>query len=108
MTIFSPDGKYGYICSSFSPETVVVASDTHQIVGRVKQESPFCPDIAATPDGKQVWFTLKDTGKIMIFNAQPPFEVIKGLIPARSPTTSISHAMRAANSLTSRLVGLTS
>ena len=24
MTIFSPDGKYGYVCSSFSPETVVV------------------------------------------------------------------------------------
>ena len=35
----------------------------HQIVGRVKQESPFCPNIAATPDGKQVWFTLKDIGK---------------------------------------------
>src|SRR5438874_1187429 len=79
MTIFSPDGKYGYICSSFSPETVVVASDTHQIVGRVKQDSPFCPDIAATPDGKQVWLTLKDVGKTMVFNAQPPFDVLKVL-----------------------------
>src|SRR5215212_1374980 len=76
MTIFSPDGKYGYICSSFSPETVVVASDTHQIVGRVKQESPFCPDISATPDGRQVWLTLKDVGKTMVFNAQPPFDVL--------------------------------
>jgi YVTN family beta-propeller protein len=45
----------------------------------VKQESPFCPDIAASPDGKQVWFTLKDTGKVMIFNARQPFEVIKVL-----------------------------
>jgi YVTN family beta-propeller protein len=45
----------------------------------VKQESPFCPDIAATPDGKQVWFTLKDVGKVMVFNALPPFEVIKVL-----------------------------
>jgi YVTN family beta-propeller protein len=79
MTIFSPDGKYGYICSSFSPETVIVASDTHQIVGRVKQESPFCPDIAATPDGRQVWLTLKDIGKTMVFNAQPPFDVLKVL-----------------------------
>ncbi|AUD00230.1 hypothetical protein QU42_03280 [Bradyrhizobium sp. UASWS1016] len=77
MTIFSPDGKYGYICSSFSPETVVVATDSHKIVGRVKQESPFCPDIAATPDGKQVWLTLKDVGKTMVFNAKPPFDVIK-------------------------------
>jgi YVTN family beta-propeller protein len=79
MTIFSPDGKYGYVCSSFSPETVVIATATKQIVGRVNQESPFCPDIAATPDGKQVWFTLKDIGKVMVFNALPPFEVIKVL-----------------------------
>ncbi|CAN5506413.1 YncE family protein [soil metagenome] len=79
MTIFSPDGKYGYICSSFSPETVVVATDSHKIVGRVKQESPFCPDIAATPDGKQVWLTLKDVGKTMVFSAKPPFDVVKTL-----------------------------
>src|SRR4029079_12312152 len=60
MQIFSPDGKYGYICSSFNPETVVVSVADHAIVARVKQESPFCPNIAATPDGEQVWFTLKD------------------------------------------------
>src|SRR6185295_11913926 len=77
MQIFSPDGRYGYICSSFTAETVVVSVADHRIVGRVPQESPFCPDIAATPDGKQVWFTLKDVGKVMVFNALPPFEVIK-------------------------------
>lgn len=77
MTIFSPDGKYGYICSSFSPETVVIDTTSKQIVGRVKQESPFCPDIAATPDGKQVWLTLKDIGKVMVFDAKPPFAVLK-------------------------------
>src|ERR1700686_4823178 len=60
MQIFSPDGKYGYVCSSFNPETVVVTVADHRIVGRVPQASPFCPNIAATPDGKQVWFTLKD------------------------------------------------
>ena len=79
MTIFSPDGKYGYVCSSFSPETVVIATAEHKIIGQIKQESPFCPDIAATPDGKQVWLTLKDVGKTMVFNAGPPFEVIKVL-----------------------------
>jgi len=77
MQIFSPDGKYGYICSSFNPETVVVDVADHAIVGRVKQESPFCPNIAATPDGDQVWFTLKDTGKTQVFNAKPPFNPIK-------------------------------
>jgi YVTN family beta-propeller protein len=79
MQIFSPDGKYGYICSSFNPETVVVTVADHQIVGRVKQESPFCPNIAASPDGKQVWFTLKDIGKTQVFDARPPFAPIKTL-----------------------------
>jgi YVTN family beta-propeller protein len=79
MTIFSPDGKYGYVCSSFTPETVVVTVADHQIVGRVPQASPFCPNIAATPDGSQVWFTLKDTGKTEVFNGRPPFEVLKTL-----------------------------
>ncbi|MBZ9649934.1 YncE family protein [Sphingobium sp. 3R8] len=77
MTIFSPDGKYGYVCSSFSPETVVIDTRSKRIVGRVKQDSPFCPDIAATPDGKQVWLTLKDVGKVMVFDAKPPFAVRK-------------------------------
>ena len=77
MQIFSPDGKYGYICSSFNPETVVVSVADHAIVARVKQESPFCPNIAATPDGDQVWFTLKDIGKTQVFNARPPFNPIK-------------------------------
>ena len=77
MQIFSPDGKYGYVCSSFNPETVVIDVATHEIVGHVKQDSPFCPNIAATPDGKQVWFTLKDVGRTMVFDARPPFAMIK-------------------------------
>ena len=44
-----------------------------------KQESPFCPNIAATPDGKQVWFTLKDTGRTQVFDARPPFAPLKTL-----------------------------
>src|SRR5919112_3662270 len=77
MTIFSPDGKYGYVCSSFTPETVVISVANHTIVGRVPQASPFCPNIAATPDGEQVWFTLKDIGKTEVFDAHPPFSVLK-------------------------------
>jgi YVTN family beta-propeller protein len=79
MTIFSPDGRYGYVCSSFTPETVVVSTQTHEIVGRVQQVSPFCPNIAASPDGEQVWMTLKDVGKVMVFNAKPPFQVLRVL-----------------------------
>ena len=77
MQIFSPDGKYGYICSSFTPEIDVVSVADHSIVARVKQESPFCPNIAATPDGGQVWFTLKDIGKTQVFDARPPFALIR-------------------------------
>lgn len=76
MQIFSPDGKYGYVCSSFNPETVVISVADHAIIGSVKQESPFCPNIAASPDGDQVWLTLKDIGRTMVFNARPPFNVL--------------------------------
>ena len=77
MTIFSPDGTYGYVCSSFSPETIVIAMKDRKIVGHVPQDSPFCPNIAASPDGTQVWLTLKDKGEVMAFRARPPFDVIK-------------------------------
>jgi hypothetical protein len=51
MTIFSPDGKYGYVCSSFSPETVIIATAGHKImlitrgtkrVGAARPNSPPC------------------------------------------------------------------
>jgi YVTN family beta-propeller protein len=54
----------------------VIDTKSHAIVGHVKQASPFCPDIAATPDGKQVWLTLKDIGKTQVINAAPPFNTI--------------------------------
>jgi YVTN family beta-propeller protein len=77
MQIFSPDGKYGYVCSSFNPETDIFSVADRQIVGKVQQASPFCPNIAATPDGSQVWLTLKDTGKVQVFDANPPFSPLK-------------------------------
>ena len=77
MTIFSPNGRYGYVCNSFNPTTDVISVADHKIIATVKQASPFCPDISATPDGKQVWLTLKDSGKTEVFNAVPPFNVLK-------------------------------
>src|SRR5690242_20914021 len=97
MTIFSPDGKYGYVCSSFTPETEVVSVADHKIVGKVPQASPFCPNIAATPDGKQVWFTLKDTGKTEVFDAQPPFSLLKTL--DTGPITNHVNIVRNANGM---------
>ncbi len=77
MQIFSPDGKYGYVCSSFQPRTSVISVAEHKVIATIEQASAFCPNIAATPDGKQVWFTLKDIGKVQVFDARPPFAPIR-------------------------------
>src|SRR5215470_17725932 len=95
MTIFSPDGKYGFVCSSFNPETAIVSVADHKVVGKVKQESPFCPNIAATPEGDQVWLTLKDVGKVMVFGAKPPFKALKVL--DTGPITNHVNIVRNAN-----------
>jgi YVTN family beta-propeller protein len=97
MTIFSPDGKYGYVCSSFTPETEVITVADHKIVGRVLQASPFCPNIAATPDSQQVWFTLKDSGKTQVFDGQPPFTLLKTL--DTGPITNHVNIVRNANGM---------
>ncbi|WP_338937501.1 YncE family protein [Paraburkholderia sp. 22B1P] len=97
MQIFSPDGKYGYVCSSFTPEIEVISVADHRIVGKVRQESPFCPDLAATPDGRQVWFTLKDIGKIQVFDARPPFASLTTI--ETGPITNHVNIVRNANGM---------
>ena len=76
MTMFGPDGRYGFVCSSFTPELAVVDTASHQIIKRVPQASPFCPNIAVSPENDEVWITLKDVGKVQVFRAKPPFEQI--------------------------------
>src|SRR5277367_3769965 len=74
MTIFGTDGRYAFVCSSFTPELTVVDARLHQVLKRLPQASPFCPNIAVTPENDEVWITLKDVGKVQVFSAQPPFE----------------------------------
>jgi YVTN family beta-propeller protein len=74
MTVFGPDGRYAFVCSSFEPELAVIETASHQIIKRLSQASPFCPNIAVSPENDEVWITLKDAGKVQVFNAQPPFE----------------------------------
>src|SRR5262245_37492043 len=76
MTMFGPDGRYGFVCSSFTPELAVVDTTSHQIIKRVPQTSPFCPNIAVSPENDEVWITLKDVGKVQVFGAKPPFDQI--------------------------------
>src|ERR1700724_3456813 len=73
MTMFGPDGRYAFVCSSFTPELAVVDTASHRLVHRLPQASPFCPNIAISPENDEVWITLKDTGKVQVFDAKPPF-----------------------------------
>ena len=74
MTMFGPDGKYAFVCSSFTPELAVVEIASHKVIKRLPQVSAFSPNIAVTPENDEVWITLKDVGKVQVFNAKPPFE----------------------------------
>ncbi len=76
MTMFGPDGRYGFVCSSFTPELAVIDTAAHQVIKRVPQASPFCPNIAVSPENDEVWITLKDVGKVQVFRVKPPFEQV--------------------------------
>src|SRR6266540_2922411 len=91
MTIFGPDGRYAFVCSSFSPELAVVAAASHQIIKRLPQASPFCPNLAVDPENNEVWITLKDVGKVQVFSAKPPFEQ-KALLETGPITNHVNFA----------------
>jgi YVTN family beta-propeller protein len=74
MTMFGADGKYAFVCSSFTPELAVIEVESHKVVKRLPQVSPFSPNIAVTPENDEVWITLKDVGKVQIYSAKPPFD----------------------------------
>jgi len=74
MTIFGTDGRYAFVCSSFTAELAVIDAVSREIVKRLPQASPFCPNIAVSPENDEVWMTLKDAGKVQVYSAKPPFE----------------------------------
>src|ERR1700741_2233556 len=43
MQIFSPDGMYGYVCSSFTPETDIFSVPDHALSARGRRRAPFSP-----------------------------------------------------------------
>ena len=73
MVLFNPNGRYAYVPSSFTPELSVIDTRSYRVIAHVKQASPFSPNLAVSRDGRQVWFTLKDSGKTQVMNALPPF-----------------------------------
>jgi YVTN family beta-propeller protein len=74
MVLFRPDGRYAFVPSSFTPECDIIDTTTYKVVARIPQSSPFSPNLAVDQD--EVWFTLKDTGRVQILSAKPPFKTI--------------------------------
>jgi YVTN family beta-propeller protein len=70
MVMFGPDGRYAFVNSSRTAELTVVNVATHSVVRRVTMPSTFSPNLAVTPDGAEVWVTLKDVGKVAIVDAK--------------------------------------
>jgi YVTN family beta-propeller protein len=73
MTMFGPNGRYAFVCSSFTPELAVIDATSRQIINRLPQASQFCPNIAVSAENDEVWITLKDAGKVQVYEAKPPF-----------------------------------
>jgi YVTN family beta-propeller protein len=74
MVLFRPDGKFAFVPSSFTPEMDVIETATYKVVARVRQASPFSPNLAVDED--EVWVTLKDSGKTQVVSARPPFQTL--------------------------------
>ena len=89
MTMFTTDGKYAFVCSSFTPQLAVIDAASHRVVKEVAQVSPFCPNIAVSPENDEVWFTLKDSAKTQVISAQPPFE-LKAVLETGSITNHVN------------------
>ena len=79
MVLFRPDGRYAFVPSSFTPEFDVIDTTAYRVVARLPQASPFSPNLAVSDDGKEVWFTLKSTGKVQIVSGAPPFRILATL-----------------------------
>ncbi len=79
MVLFRPDGRYAFVPSSFTPEFTVIDAASYRVVARLPQASPFSPNLAVSDDGKEVWFTLKDTGKVQVVSGEPPFRILATL-----------------------------
>src|SRR6267143_1790279 len=75
---FSPDRRTLAVVSIGSNSVTFIDTAINAVkhvtyVGRSPHEAFF------TTDGSEVWFTLKDIGKAQVFDAHPPFAILKTL-----------------------------
>lgn len=72
MVVFHPKGRLAFVCSSFTPVVEVIDVSRRQVIKKLPVASPFSPFLQLTPDGKEVWLTHKDIGKVTRIDAQNP------------------------------------
>lgn len=70
MVAFTPDSRFAYVCSSFTPIVDVVDTKTYEVIKRIVMPSPFSPNIFASPDGKLIALSLKDIGNVVVINTK--------------------------------------
>lgn len=69
MLLFHPDGRRAFVVHSFTPEVDVIDVASRKVVKRIPVASPFSPFLQITPDGREVWLTHKDVGKVTRIDA---------------------------------------
>jgi DNA-binding beta-propeller fold protein YncE len=79
MTIFRPDGKYGFVCSSFTPETKVVDIKTHEVIATVPPGVTFFAKHCCDTRLQGVLADVEGVGKTEVFSADPPFSLVATL-----------------------------
>lgn len=70
MVIFDPKRKYAYVASSFTAVFEAIDTATYKVVKKIPVVSPFSPYLVMTPDGREIWLTHKDVGKITRIDAE--------------------------------------
>jgi len=69
MLVFHPDGKRAFVVHSFTPEVHVIDVASRETLKRIPVASPFSPFVQVMPDGREVWLTHKDVGKVTRIDA---------------------------------------
>lgn len=103
MVIFRPDGLYAFVNSSRTAELQVVDTRTDKVVKRIAMPSKFSPNVAASPDGQEVWATLKDIGKTVIIDAQN--FVVLGVVESGAISNHVNFVTTATEKLAYVTVG---
>ena len=70
MVVFRPDGKVAFVNHSQTAMLDVIDVKSQTVTTRVPVVSKFSPNLVVSEDGRQVWMTHKDVGKVSVVDAQ--------------------------------------